>query len=120
LDVGESGNELLLEVRVEGKLHQFLIDSRASLSLLKPVVSRAEIRPTDMATREITGMKLKSIGFQEIGVELGNRIYLHEFFVRPLDVEYSEVFGLDTLRQMEIKVHLCSSGLILGRDGMNL
>jgi hypothetical protein len=88
---------------VEGKLHQFLIDSRASLSLVKPGVSRAEIRPTGMATREITGTKFKSIGFQEIGVELGNRIYLHEFLVKPLDVEYSGVIGLDILRQMEIK-----------------
>ena len=33
----------------------------------------------------------------------------------PLDVEYSGVLGLDILRQMEAKVDLCSSGLIIGR-----
>jgi hypothetical protein len=35
--------------------------------------------------------------------------------VTSLDVEYSGVFGLDILRQMEAKVDLCSSGLIIGQ-----
>jgi hypothetical protein len=35
LIVGASGNELILEVQVEGVLHQFLIDSGASLSPVK-------------------------------------------------------------------------------------
>jgi hypothetical protein len=99
---------------VEGELHRFLIDSGASLSLVKPGVSRAEIKPTDLAARGIAGTKLKSMRVQEIEVKLGNRIYLHEFLVTPLDVEYSGVFCLDILRQMEAKVDLCSSGLIIG------
>jgi hypothetical protein len=41
LVVGASGNELLLEVQIEGKSHQFLIDSGHSLSLEKPRVSQA-------------------------------------------------------------------------------
>jgi hypothetical protein len=55
LGVGASGNELLLEVQVEGELHRFLIVSGASLSLVKPGFSRAEIKPTDVAARGITG-----------------------------------------------------------------
>jgi hypothetical protein len=115
LVVGASGNELLLEKEVEGELHQFLIDSGASLSLMKPGVSQAEVRPTDLAARGITGTKLKSIGTQEIEFRLGSHVYTHEFLVTSLDVEYSGVFGLDILRQMEAKVDLCSSGLIIGR-----
>ena len=46
---------------------------------------------------------------------MGNRTYMHEFLVTPLDVEYSGVLGLDILLQMEAKVDLCSSGLIDGR-----
>ena len=48
LVAGASGNELLLEVLVEGTIHQFLIDSGASLSLIKPGVSQAEVAPTDL------------------------------------------------------------------------
>ena len=99
--MGVSGNKLLLEVQVEGKVHQFLIDSGASLSLIKPGVSQAEIAPTDVAARGITGVKLKSLSMQEVEIQLGNRIYTHEFLVTSLDVDYSGVFGLDFLRRME-------------------
>ena len=76
--MGASGNELLLEVQVEGIIHQFLINSGASVSLIKPGVSRAEIAPTDLAARGITGAKLKSIGTKEVEIQLGNRTYTHE------------------------------------------
>ena len=76
--MGASGNELLLEVQVEGIIHQFLIDSGASVSLIKPGVSQAEIAPTDLAARGITGAKLKSLGTQEVEIQLGNRTYTHE------------------------------------------
>jgi len=78
-------------------------------------VCQAEVKPTDLDARGITGTKLKSIGTQDIEFRLGNRVYTHEFLVTSLDVEYSGVFGLDILRQMEAKVDLCSSGLIIGR-----
>jgi hypothetical protein len=104
--VGASGNELLLEVQVEGELQQFLIDSGTSLSLVKPGVSRAEVKPTDLAARGITGTKSKSLGVQDIKIKLGNRTYTHEFLMTPLNVEYSGVLGLDILRQMEDKVDL--------------
>jgi hypothetical protein len=104
--VGASGNELLLEVEVENQLHRFLIDSGASLSLVKPGISQAEVRPTNTAARGITGAKLKSLGNQTIEIKLGNRIYQHEFLVTPLNVEYSGVLGLDILRLMEAKVDL--------------
>jgi len=101
--VGASGTELLLEVQIEGESHQFLIDSGASLSLVKPGVSQEEVKPTDLAARGITGTKFKSIGTQDIEFRLGNRVYTHGFLVTSLDVEYSGVFGLDILRQMEAK-----------------
>jgi hypothetical protein len=77
--VGASGNELLLEVEVEGEVHQILIDSGASLSLVKPGVSQAEVRPTDLAARGITGTKLKSLGTQEIELIGEPRIYARVF-----------------------------------------
>ena len=49
--MGASWNELLLEAQIKGESHQFLIDSGASLSLVKPGVSQAEVKPTDLAAR---------------------------------------------------------------------
>jgi len=77
--VGASRNELLLEVLLEGESYQFLIDSGASLSLIEPGMSQAEVKPMDLAARGITGVKLKSLGAQEIEVKLGNRVYVHKF-----------------------------------------
>jgi len=118
--VGTSGNELLLEVQVEGIIHQFLIDSGASVRLIKPGVSQAAIAPTDLAAMGITGAKLKSLGTQEVENQLGNRTYTHEFLVTPLGVDCSGVFGLDLLRRVEAKVDLCSGGLIVGRRRYDL
>jgi hypothetical protein len=100
LIVEASDNALLQEVQIDGKIHQFLFDSGASLSLVKPGVRQAEVRPTDLSAREIIGAKLKSIGTQEIEIKLGNRAYTHKFLVTLLDVEYNEVLGLDNFRQM--------------------
>jgi hypothetical protein len=102
------------------KVQRFLIASGSSLSLINPGVSLAEIKPTDLAARGITGTKLKSIGTQEVEIVLGTRICTHEFLVTKLDIEYSGVFGLDLLRQMEAKVDLCSGGLIIGRRRFEL
>jgi predicted aspartyl protease len=52
--VGASGNEFLLEVEVENQPHRFLIDIGASLSLVKPGISQAEVRPTNTAARGIS------------------------------------------------------------------
>ena len=118
--MGASGYELLLEVQVEGITHQFLIDSGASVSLIKPGINQAEIAPTDLATRGITGAKLKSLGTQEVEIQLGNRTYTHEFLVTPLGVDCSGVFGHDLLRRMEAKDDLCSGGLIIGQRRYDL
>ena len=93
--MGASGNELL-EVEVEGQFHQFLVDSGASLSLVKRGVSKAELRLTNTTARGITGVKLKSLGTQIIEIKLGNKTYKHEFLVTPLDVDYQSVSKVST------------------------
>lgn len=107
--VGASGKELLLGVEVVGQPYQCSIDSGASLTLVKPGVSQAEVRPMDTAARGITGAKLKSISNETTEVNLSSCVYNHEF------LEYSGVVGLDISRPMEAKVDLCSSGLIIRR-----
>jgi hypothetical protein len=58
--VGASGNELFLEVEVEGQPYQLLVDCGATISLVKRGVSQAALFPTDVAARGITGTKLKA------------------------------------------------------------
>ena len=68
-----TGLELLLEVEIKGKCHQMLVDSGASLSVIKPGSSSSELKPTQTAAIEITGNKLKAVGIQEITFRVGKR-----------------------------------------------
>jgi hypothetical protein len=73
---------------------------------MKPRVGNSEILTTQTATRGITGNKLKTIGAQEITFKVGKKRFTHEFFISPLDTEYSGILGVDVLRQMEARVDL--------------
>jgi hypothetical protein len=53
-----AGPELLLEIEISGNSHQVLVDSGASLSVMKPGIDMSEIRTTRTAARGITGSKL--------------------------------------------------------------
>jgi cellulose biosynthesis protein BcsQ len=58
--------ELLLEISIEGKCHFVLVDSGASLSVIKPGISNSELLPTQTAAKGITGKKLRITGTQII------------------------------------------------------
>jgi len=55
--VGATGLQLLLEIEIEGKRHFVLVDSGASLSVMKPEISSSNIQPTLTAAKGITGKK---------------------------------------------------------------
>jgi hypothetical protein len=91
-----SGLELVLEIEIEGKCHLVLVDSGASLSVMKPGIS-TELQPTQTAARGITGNKLKATGTQYITLWEGKRNFKCEFLIVPLDVEVSGILGMDVL-----------------------
>ena len=64
--LGDDGLELILETEVEGRGHLVLVDSGASLSVLQPGVSDAELQHIQTAARRITGNKLKNTGIENI------------------------------------------------------
>jgi hypothetical protein len=115
LHVGISGLDLLLEVEIEGISHQLLVDSGASLSVMKQGIDTLEIRTTQTAARGITGTKLKILGTLQIAFRVGKRMFTHEFLIALPDTEYSGVLGVDVLRQMVSCIDLRTNTLVLGR-----
>lgn len=89
--LGATGLELLLGDREKCLL--VLVDSGASLSLMKTGISSSELQPTQTATRGITGNKLKATGTQHITIRLGRTTFKREFLTVPLDVECSGIFS---------------------------
>ena len=112
--------ELLLEISIHGKRHFVLVDSGASLSVIKPGISSSELLPTQTTAKGITGKKLRITGTQIITFCVGSKTLEHEFLIAPLDVEYSGVLGVDVLKRMDAKVDLRTSALVLGRTSHRL
>ena len=68
-NLDDDGLELILEIEVEGRGHLVLVDSGASLSVLQPGVSDAELQHVQTAARGITGNKLKTTGISRFAWE---------------------------------------------------
>jgi predicted aspartyl protease len=92
-----------------------LIDSGASVSVIKPGIAAAEICSTETTARGITGNKLKVLGMQTVVCNVGKREFTHDFLVSALDTEYSGILGVDILRHMGAKVDFRTSTLLIGR-----
>jgi hypothetical protein len=103
-------------IQTEGRDHQVLVDSGASLSIFKSGMSGAEIVPTNHVARGVTGNLLEIIGSQKVRFILGKKSFECEFVVAPLDVEYSGIFGTDVLRHMVAKVDLRTNEVVVGRS----
>ena len=97
-----------------------LVDSGASVSVIKPGIVAAEIQTTKITARGITGSKLRVMGTQDMTFKLGNRVFNHEFLVAPLDAEYSGILGVDVLGHMEASIDFRTSTLLLGRKRYQL
>ena len=82
-----TGLELLLEILIEGKRHFVLVDSGASLSVIKPGNSSSELLPTQTADKGITGKKLRITGTQIIIFRVGSKTFEHEFLIALLEVD---------------------------------
>jgi len=91
--VDATGLELLLEIQMEGKHHLMLVDSGASLSVMKPGISSSKVQPTVTAAKGITGKKLRVTVTQIITFQVGNKTFGHEFLIAPLEVDYSGILG---------------------------
>jgi hypothetical protein len=63
--------ELLLDVEIKGERHLLLVVMGASLSVMKPGVSRSEIHRTQTAA---TGNRLKAVGIQGIMFRVGKTL----------------------------------------------
>jgi hypothetical protein len=111
-----AGPELLLEIEIDGRFYPMLIDSGASVSVIKPGIVASEIRKTQTIARGITGNRLKIMGTQVVTFKVGKRIFTHELLTASLDTEYSGILGVDILRHMEARVDLRTSTLLIGRE----
>ena len=61
----------------------FIVDTGSNISLIKPGMSRSEIRATNLAQFGVRGNELEVTGVQEVEFRGNNRNYRHQFTSVP-------------------------------------
>jgi hypothetical protein len=71
--VDPAGRKLLLGIEIDAMVHQVLVDTGASVSVMKPGIAASEIRTMQTTALGITGAKLRITGIQMITFKVGKR-----------------------------------------------
>lgn len=108
--------ELLVIVNVEGRPVQLIVDTGATVSVLKPGVSNSKLQETEVAAKGVTGHRLLTEGSQEVPLEfLNGECIRHRFMICPLSVKQDGILGLDFLCANEINVDIVNRELLTKR-----
>jgi hypothetical protein len=96
-----------ISVRIEVRV--LIIDTDSNISILRPGVSKSEVRQTDMRPYGITGETHDVKGRQAVSFVLGGREFNHQFLVCSLPTDAEVLLGMDFLKESGAIVDLdCS------------
>jgi len=84
----------------------FIVDTGSNISLIKPGMSRSEIRATNLAQFGVRGNELEVTGVQEVEFRGNNRNYRHQFYVCSLPTDADGIIGMDFLGIVNAKLDL--------------
>ena len=82
-----------IQVVMEGKNRNLIIDTGSNISILKPGNSRSDIRDTTMKPFGVTEENLDVKGRQSVSFMLGGRKFHHSFLVCPLPTDAAGLLG---------------------------
>ena len=108
------GTEPYVNIEVEGQKFKFIVDTGATMSLVKPGTWQVRIDPTDISARGITGNNLNIIGEQTVELKIGDIICEHTFLVSELGTPGNGILGVDLLQSVGASVDLVASCLRVG------
>jgi len=86
-----------IKADIEGVERSLIIDTGSDVSILKPIISNANIRDTILRPYGVTGETLEVKGRQMVSLGLGGRKFYHKFLVCPLPTETAGLLGTDFL-----------------------
>jgi hypothetical protein len=106
-----------LTVEIGRGKFEFVIDTGATVSLIKPTISKARLRKSQLQARGVSGTNLKISGVQEVEFKLkspsGDMTFKHSFIVSPLEVCSAGILGLDFLQRVGAEISLADNLLAL-------
>jgi hypothetical protein len=109
--------EHLLTIEIEGERFEFVVDTGATVLLIKPTISKAQLRKGKVQARGVSGTQLEILGVQNIKFimrsPLGSMTFIHSFVVCPLDICSAGILGLDFLQRVGGEISLTDNSLTI-------
>jgi hypothetical protein len=109
--------EPLLTVEIGRGEFQFVVDTGATVLLIKPTVSEARVRQSRLQARGVSGTNLDILGVQEVKFTIGfpkrSMTFIHSFMVCPLEICSAGILGLDFLQRVGAEISLTDNLLTL-------
>jgi hypothetical protein len=109
--------EPLLTVEIGRGSFEFVVDTGATVSLIKPTVSEAQVRKSQVQARGVSGTNLEILGVQDvkftIGFPSGGMAFIHPFVVCPLEICSAGILGLDFLQRVGAEISLTDNSLTI-------
>jgi predicted aspartyl protease len=116
--------EPLLTVEIGRESYKFVVDTGATVSLIKPKISEAQVRKSHVQARGVSGTNLKILGVQEIefniGFPTGSMTFIHPFVVCPLEICSAGILGLDFLQRVGAEISLTDNSLTIQHQRISL
>ena len=103
----------MVTVNIDNELKEFIVDTGATVSVVKPGVSRSKLLSAEVAATWVTGHELEIEGSQVFTLEFDNReLYEHRFTVCPMEIKQDGILGLDFLTKYKINVDIVNRVLL--------
>jgi hypothetical protein len=116
----ENADDLMLAMQIAGRKYEFLVDSGASISVIKPYLVSGRTEQVDYTVRGVTGEKLDVLGSKEIRFQLGRSSYRHRFIVAQVSTPCDGIIGIDLLIALGAVIDLRTNLLRVGEEKFTL
>ena len=104
---------LTLDVLVQGKEYEFIVDTGADVSLIQPYVGDEPTEELSDVVRGITGEALEIEGTRRLEIEIGNQRCTHDFVVASFPLQKDGIIGLDLLIELEAYIDMATDEVTL-------
>lgn len=75
-----------LQINIDGECFDFVVDTSATVSFIKPAVNKAQIRKCKMEARGVSGTNLKVLGIQTIKLQIESETEVMTFIHSPVSL----------------------------------
>jgi len=94
-----------IKADIEGVERSLIMDTRSDVSILKPGISNANIRDTNLRPYGVTGKNLEVKGRQTVSLGLGGRKFNHTCLVCTLPTEAAGLLGTHFLERRSAHIN---------------